>query len=86
MCVYGTENHKMEHQVKKHPVLLICLVGTKHFVQKGNYMCPKWKKGSMLTYHTEPAALHVWSIDRTLQVNNPTLVWAQPRGAHCTGS
>lgn len=61
-------------------------MSTKHFVQKGNYMCLKWKKGSILSYHTEPAALHVWSIDRTLQVNNPTLVWAQPRGAHCTGS
>lgn len=48
-------------------------------------MCLVWKRVSILSYHTEPAALHVWSIDRTLQVDNPTLVGAQPGGAHCTG-
>lgn len=30
----------------------------------------------ILSYHAQPAALHVWSVDRAFQINNSTLVWA----------
>lgn len=50
-----------------------------HFSKEG-----KLKMSPPPSYHTEPVALHVWSIDGTLQVDNPTLVWAQPGGGHST--
>lgn len=87
LYVYRTENHKSVHWVKKHPFLLILFSKYSAFWKKGKQTCLMWwKRSSILSYHTEPAALHVWSIDRTFQVDNPTLVWAQPGGAHCASA
>ena len=40
----------------------------------------------LLTHHAKPATLLVRSVDSTLQVDNPALVWAELGGTHSTGA